>query len=56
MLFVPERRRSRRLLSAIRSERSEQSNPGSRDAMLSEAGAPLSWTNEGADAFWSASE
>ena len=27
MLFVPERRRSRRLLSAIRRERSEQSKP-----------------------------
>ena len=30
MLFVPERRRSSRLQSAIRSERSEPLNPGSR--------------------------
>ena len=52
MLFVPERRRSRRLLSAIRRERSEQSNTGSRAAVLSEAGAPLSWTNERTDTLF----
>jgi hypothetical protein len=34
MLFVGERRRSRRLPGAIRSERSEQSNSGSRGAVL----------------------
>ena len=37
MLLVPERRQSRRHASAIRRERSEQSNPGSRAAVLSEA-------------------
>jgi hypothetical protein len=35
-------------LISIRGERSEQSNIGSRAAVLSEAGVPLSWTSEGA--------
>jgi hypothetical protein len=37
MLFVPERRRSSRLQSAIRSERSERLDPGSGAAVPQES-------------------
>jgi hypothetical protein len=50
--IVCERRRSRRVHSAIRAERSEAIEYGSRAAVLSQAGAPLSWTNERADTLF----
>ena len=49
MPFVPERRRSRRATERDPRERSEQLNTDRASAVLSQAGAPLSWTSEGAD-------